>query len=86
MGYGVSNWVGLPFGDGGHVDARPGGTPAIVGERGEGEWIIPDSKMGAIGGTTNYYSFYGFTSDDVIRMIRDETSSQISQSRLRGGF
>ena len=86
VGAGVANWVGLPFADGGHVEARPGGTPTIVGERGEGEWIIPDSKMGAIGGTTNYYSFYGFTSDDVIRMIRDETSSQISQSRLRGSF
>ena len=83
---GIANWVGLPFGDGGHVEARPGGTPTIVGERGEGEWIIPDSKMGAIGGTTNYYSFYGFTSDDVIRMIRDETSSQVSQARLRGSF
>lgn len=86
VGAGVSYKIGLPFAEGGHVDARPGGTPAIVGEGGEGEWIIPDSKMGAIGGTTNYYSFYGFTSDDVIRMIRDETSSQISQSRLRGGF
>jgi phage-related protein len=35
-----------PFAEGGYVPARSGGTKAIVGEGGEGEWIIPDSKMG----------------------------------------
>lgn len=86
---GLGTFAGLTFlglAEGGHVDARPGGTPAIIGEGGEGEWVIPDSKMGSVGTTNNYYTFNGFTSDDVIRLIRDEVSSQVSLSRLKGGF
>lgn len=74
------------FADGGYVPATPGGVPAIIGEGGEGEYVIPESKMGGVGTTNNYITINGFTSDDVIRLIRDEVSSQISLSRLKGGF
>jgi len=35
---------------GGYVPARPGGTPVVLGEGGEGEYVTPASKMGG-GGT-----------------------------------
>lgn len=35
---------------GGYVPARPGGTPVVLGEAGEGETVIPDSKMGTTRG------------------------------------
>jgi hypothetical protein len=41
---------GKLFAKGGYVPARPGGTHAIIGEGGEGEYIIPESKMGKRGG------------------------------------
>jgi phage-related minor tail protein len=37
---------------GGYVPPRPGGTAAIIGEGGEGEYVVPESQMG---GVTNYY-------------------------------
>lgn len=82
--YGVM--TGLGMAEGGYVPATDGGSLRILGEGGQGEYVIPESQMGSIGGTTNYYYFNGFTSDDVIRLIREEVSSQISESRIRGGF
>ena len=77
---------GLGMAEGGYVPATEGGQVRILGEGGEGEYVIPESQLNTFGGTSNYYYFNGFTSDDVIRLIRDEVSSQISQSRIRGGF
>lgn len=31
--------------DGGYVAATPGGTARILGEAGEGEWVVPESKV-----------------------------------------
>lgn len=84
IGYGVMSVKG--FAEGGYVPATPGGVPAIIGEGGEGEYVIPESKMQGVGTTNNYITINGYTSDDVIRLIRDEVSSQISLSRLKGGF
>lgn len=86
IGAGVSAWIGLPFAEGGHVNATPGGVPAIVGEGGEGEWIIPDSKMGSLGGVTNYFQFYGLTNEELVNLIDDRINRQISGARLRGSF
>lgn len=41
---------GRGLASGGYVPARPGGTAYILGEGGEGEHVIPDSKMGKRGG------------------------------------
>ena len=38
------------FASGGYVPARPGGTLAIIGEAGQGEYVIPESRMGSVGG------------------------------------
>ena len=84
IGYGAMGVMG--FAEGGYVPATPGGVPAIIGEGGEGEYVIPESKMQGVGTTNNYITINGYTSDDVIRLIRDEVSSQISLSRLKGGF
>lgn len=35
---------------GGYVPARPGGTPVVLGEGGEGEYVTPASKMGTTRG------------------------------------
>lgn len=76
----------MGFADGGYVPAKEGGTLAIIGEGGEGEYVVPESKVGSMGGTYITNNFYGYTNDDIIQLIRDETSSQISLSRLKGGF
>lgn len=82
--YAALDYLGMA--EGGYVPATDGGQVHILGEGGEGEYVIPESQMNAFGGTTNYYYFNGYTDEDVLRMIRDEVSSQISQSRIRGGF
>ena len=85
-GIGYAGMSVMGFADGGYVPATPGGVPAIIGEGGEGEYVIPESKMEGMGTTNNYITINGYTSDDVVRLIRDEVSSQISLSRLKGGF
>lgn len=82
--YGGLTMLGLA--DGGHVPAREGGWPTVIGEGGEGEWVIPDSKAENFGATYNYYTFNGYNGDDIERIIEEKTSQQISLSRLKGGF
>ena len=36
------------FAEGGHIDATPGGRIVRVAEAGEGEWVIPDSKLQSV--------------------------------------
>lgn len=84
ISYGVMSAYGMA--DGGYVPATEGGQWRLLGEGGQGEYVIPENQMGAMGTTNNYYYFQGYTDEDVIRMIRDEVSTQISQSRIRGGF
>lgn len=84
LAYGTQTIMGMA--NGGYVPATEGGQLRILGEGGQGEYVIPEDRMGSFGETTNNYYFNGFTSDDVIRIIRDEVSTQISQSRIRSGF
>lgn len=84
ISYGVMSNYGMA--DGGYVPATEGGQWRLLGEGGQGEYVIPENQVGAMGTTNNYYYFQGYTDEDVIRMIRDEVSTQISQSRIRGGF
>ncbi|HZK59393.1 MAG TPA: hypothetical protein VFC59_05940, partial [Cryobacterium sp.] len=46
----VPDWHPPGRADGGYAPARPGGTAYTLGEGGEGEYIIPESKMGKRGG------------------------------------
>lgn len=84
VGYGVMDVMG--FAEGGYVPATPGGVPAIIGEGGEGEYIIPESKMGGVGGNSYYITINGMTDAELKSYINDVVSQQISQSRLRSGF
>jgi len=76
------------FAEGGYIPARDGGSWALVGEGGQGEYIIPESKLQNIASSNNSVTnnFYGYTNDDVVRIVRDEISSQISLSKIKGGF
>lgn len=68
------------FAEGGYVPATPGGVPAIIGEGGEGEYIIPESKMGRVGGgvtinfTGNVYGMNDFKYQ--VRSIMNEYSTK----------
>lgn len=84
IAYGLMSHYGMA--DGGYVPATEGGQWRLLGEGGQGEYVIPENQVSNFGGTTNYYYFSGYTDEDVLRMIRDEVSSQISQSRVRGSF
>lgn len=66
--------------EGGYVPSTPGGVPAIIGEGGEGEYVIPESKMGRIGGgitinfTGNVYGMNDFKYQ--VRSIMNEYSTK----------
>ena len=84
---GGATYIGMnAFAKGGHVNATPGGQLAIVGEGGEGEWIIPDSKMSQIGGGTYNVNIYSYSTEELTSKVEQIVSGQISASRLRSGF
>ena len=74
------------YAEGGYVPATPGGQLAIIGEGGEGEYIIPESKMGAAGGNTYIVNNYMMSTDELDRHIREIIRGEVSASRLRSGF
>ena len=88
VGAGVATGIGVvnAFAEGGHVDATPGGQLAIVGEGGEGEWIIPDSKMDSFGGNTYNINIYSYSTDELADKVRSIVAGEVSASRLRSGF
>lgn len=71
---------------GGHVDPVPGGTITRLAEAGEGEWVIPDSKMGALGGNTYNITFNGYNGDDVERIVQSCVNDSLGRSGFKGGF
>lgn len=86
LAYGGLSSVGMA--SGGYVPSTPGGSVHILGEGGEGEYVIPESKMrsGAIGGTTNNYYINGYTDSELEGIIRRTTNDMVSRSRLQGTF
>jgi hypothetical protein len=46
----IATVAGVKLAEGGVVMPRPGGTPAIIGEAGQPEAVIPLDKMGGMGG------------------------------------
>ena len=85
----IGGWLG--FSEGGYVQASPGGTMAVIGEGGEGEWIIPDSKMAQMvngGGSSNemlQVNFYGpvYGVDDLEIKIDRAIDRKNQASRFR---
>jgi hypothetical protein len=74
------------FAEGGYVPATPGGQLAIIGEGGEGEYVIPESKMGQMGGNHYTINNYMMSTDELDRHIREVVRGEVSASRLRSGF
>ncbi len=76
------------FAEGGYIPAKDGGSWALVGEGGQGEYIIPENKLQNIASSNSSVTnnFYGYTNDDVVRIVRDEISSQVSLSKIKGSF
>ena len=84
LSWGVGARIGLA--EGGYVPATEGGQVHILGEGGEGEYVIPESKMGQFGGNTYNINNYMMSTDEMDRHIREVVSDEISSARLRGGL
>jgi len=77
--------TGLGMADGGYVPAKAGGSLRVLGEGGKGEYVIPEDRMGSVGGSTTI-NVYGYTDSELKTIIRDTVNEQVSQSRIRGSF
>ena len=86
-GIGVSAAIGSQFNmaEGGYVPATPGGQIHRLAEAGEGEYVIPESKIGRMGNTYNI-SINSYTPEETNRMVRSIIRDEVSESRLRSGF
>ena len=77
----------MGFSEGGRIPPTPEGTLIRAAEAGEAEWIVPESKMGSMGGGNTYnISVNAYSTEEVERVVNGIVSEQISESRLRGGF
>ena len=86
---GSGKFLGM-FASGAHVPSTPGGGIALLGEGGEGEWVIPDSKIdqfvseaGGRGGV--YVTIQGnvIGMDNFRRVIEDAVDRKNNASRFR---
>ena len=82
--YKISN--AMMMADGGYVPSTPGGQLAVIGEGGEGEYVIPESKMGAFGGNSYNITVNSYSPEETDRMVRSIIRDEVSESRLRSGF
>lgn len=78
--------TGMGMAEGGYVPASPGGQLRVLGEGGRGEYVIPEDKMGSMGGGTIINNFYGYNEEQLVQKVNDVVNQQVSQSRLRSGF
>ena len=87
-GFAASSYVGSQFkmAEGGYVPAQDGGSLHLLGEGGEGEYVIPESKMNQIGKNSYTINVYSYSAEETKQIIRDIVSDEISKSRLRSGF
>lgn len=80
----LSNWG---MAEGGYVPPKEGGSVRILAEAGEGEYVIPESKMGEMGATYNITNnFYGYTTEELESKVNSVIGDQITNARLRSGF
>lgn len=83
--YGILSNMGLA--EGGYVPATDGGQLIPVGEGGEGEYVIPESKMESMGGGTQHITnnFYGYTQAELIQIVKDTLRDELLGSRYTAG-
>lgn len=68
------------FASGGYVPATPGGVPCIIGEGGEGEYVIPESKMG---GVTIVFSGNVYGMNDFKSQVRSIMNEYTTKANFR---
>lgn len=73
-------------GDGAYVPPTTGGQLRIVSERGEGEYIIPESKMDTMGSVHITNNFHGYTMDELIEKVTEVINDQVFRTRVSGGI
>lgn len=72
--------------EGGYVPATEGGQYIPLGDRGEGEYVIPESKMDKMGGgQTIVNNFYGYTQAELIQVVKDTLRNEILDSKYTAG-
>ena len=91
IGFGSTYAVLSQFGlaEGGKVPATEGGQWRLLGEGGEDEYVIPESKMDQVfggGSITNNWYIQCNTTEDIVELIDDRISRQISRSKIQSGF
>ena len=69
--------------NGGYVPATPGGVPAIIGEGGEGEYVIPESKLNNIGGLTVVFSGNVYGMNDFKQQVRSIMNEYTTKANFR---
>ena len=75
------------MGDGGYVPPKEGGSLRVLAERGEGEYVIPESKIGHVGGSvTINNNFYGYNESELMEKVNDTVNTAVSRSRISGAF
>ena len=82
----IGNSGNVGMASGGYVPATIGGQVHVLGEGGEGEYVIPESKMGHMGGNTYIINNYMMSTDEMDRHIREVIRNEVSASQLRSGF
>ena len=86
FGKGVLSWAtmgGIKLASGGYVPATPGGVPAIIGEGGEGEYVIPESKLNSIGGLTVVFSGTVYGMNDFKQQVRSIMNEYTTKANFR---
>ncbi len=80
------------FAEGGYIESSPGGSWINVAEGGEGEFVIPKSKVSSFtsnyGGSTVINNFYinGYTDSELVDKIEETINQSNNLSQLRGGL
>ena len=76
-------FAGMTMASGGYVPATPGGVPAIIGEGGEGEYVIPESKMNGLGGVTIVFSGNVYGMNDFKQQVRSIMNEYTTKANFR---
>jgi hypothetical protein len=77
------------FAEGGYIPPTQGGQSVMVGERGEGEYITPESQVNntSIGGArTITNNFYGYTIEELKATVRDVLRDELVDSNYRNSI
>lgn len=70
--------------EGGYVPATAGGSLRVIGEAGEGEYIIPESKLRSQSSGTIINNFYGYTETELKQIVRDTLREEVQNSSYTG--